>query len=343
MSNDFMGNDFMGNDLGYTINPEYDMNTHIEQGVQFNKNIIKVNEHPLLEASSSPEWGSIVEAFNDENSINRQKRITLSPMREKEANFNNRVSQYARNRNEYNSTGMKLVLPDEARIARERLLDEEKNTIIASAKDINSDMKQLREANKMKKIREINEMKQLRKINRMKEIQELKKMKQLQEENELRKIREENEIKRLRGINEMKKIREITEMRIIREEKEMIKLREVNERIKQLRLINNDLTNAITNNQMKIKSDITELNQYHADAANFKNKIDSNSLAGAVEVTELNMTSMYYHYLVYFILSITLIAFTFNIIVNPDANVMSALFIVVALVVVYLISRYYLI
>jgi len=51
------------------------------------------------------------------------------------------------------------------------------------------------------------------------------------------------------------------------------------------------------------------------------------------------MNSMYYHYFVYFIITVTLLSFTFNIMVNPNANVMNAMFVVGALLLVFFISR----
>jgi hypothetical protein len=234
---------FMGNNLGYTINPDYDMNTHIEQGVQFNKKSNIINEHQLLEVSSSPMLGSIVEAFNDEYSVNQHNQIRFSPMSEDQTNFNNIVSQYARDQYEYTYMGLNSTPSEAARMEMERSLNDQKNTILAAANGINNNMK--------------------------------------------------------------------------------------------------DLRWAVTNNQNKITNNISELNQYHSLATDIKNNFDSTSVSGQIETTELNMNSMYYHYLVYFILSITLIAFTFNIIVNPDANVMNAVVVLVALVIVYLISRYY--
>jgi hypothetical protein len=51
------------------------------------------------------------------------------------------------------------------------------------------------------------------------------------------------------------------------------------------------------------------------------------------------MTSNYYFYLVYFIVAITLLSFIFNIMVNPTADAMNALFVVGGIVLVFLISK----
>jgi len=70
---------------------------------------------------------------------------------------------------------------------------------------------------------------------------------------------------------------------------------------------------------------------------NFENK--QHTINGVIETSTLKMTSMYFHYIVYFIIAVTLLAFTFNTIVNPDANVMNAIFVMGALLLVFFISR----
>ena len=67
--------------------------------------------------------------------------------------------------------------------------------------------------------------------------------------------------------------------------------------------------------------------------------IDETTTHAKLETTNLSMTSNYYFYLVYFIVAITLLSFTFNIMVNPNADVMNALFVVGGIVVIFLISK----
>lgn len=67
--------------------------------------------------------------------------------------------------------------------------------------------------------------------------------------------------------------------------------------------------------------------------------LDEDTVRGKLETTKLRMTSNYYYYLVYFIISITLLSFTFNVLVNPNADVMNALFVVGGIVVIFLISK----
>jgi hypothetical protein len=252
IGNNFIGNNSMGNNLGisYIENTDYDMNTHIEQGVEFKKKNNNVNEHPLLESSFSSERGSIIQAFNSEDSINLQETFTSTAMSDEQTNFHNMVSQYARDYNDYTQTLLNSPSSDSDRMAIERSLRDQRDTIIAYANQIKNNLGNL-----------------------------------------------ENTYA--------------------------------------------DITDAITHNQENISTKLADLTEYNSINADIQNKYDTNTLTGKIETASLNMTSMYYHYLVYFILTLTLITFTFNIIVNPDANPMSAVFVLVALVVVYLTARYY--
>lgn len=67
--------------------------------------------------------------------------------------------------------------------------------------------------------------------------------------------------------------------------------------------------------------------------------IDQTTTHAKLETTKLRMTSNYYFYLVYFIIAVTLLSFTFNIMVNPNADVMNALFVVGGIVIIFLISK----
>jgi len=71
----------------------------------------------------------------------------------------------------------------------------------------------------------------------------------------------------------------------------------------------------------------------------FEDKLKRETIRGKIENSALRMNSMYYHYFVYFIITVTLLSFTFNIMVNPNANVMNAMFVVGALLLVFFISR----
>jgi hypothetical protein len=93
-------------------------------------------------------------------------------------------------------------------------------------------------------------------------------------------------------------------------------------------------------NSRLINSKLIQLAQEKNKTYAMNENYDENTVSGAIETTSLNMNSMYYHYIVYFIVAITLISFTFNIMINPEANVMNAVFVVGALVLVFLIARH---
>jgi hypothetical protein len=90
------------------------------------------------------------------------------------------------------------------------------------------------------------------------------------------------------------------------------------------------------NNQKKIINYINELKKTNI---NKNHKYDDTTVKGKIETTQLNMTSMYYHYIVYFLICVTLISFTFNLIVNENADVMNAMIVVGGLLIIFLISR----
>lgn len=86
-----------------------------------------------------------------------------------------------------------------------------------------------------------------------------------------------------------------------------------------------------------LNESFTSIHKKHYNA-NANDNADA-TLSGKIETSNLMMTSQYYHYLVYFLLAVTLIAFTFNILLNPAANVMPAVVVVSALLFVFFISR----
>jgi hypothetical protein len=64
--------------------------------------------------------------------------------------------------------------------------------------------------------------------------------------------------------------------------------------------------------------------------------MDTISLAGQLETTTLNVYSNYYHYLVYLLVAVTLIAFIFYLLLNPEANVVNIMYVVSGLVLVFI-------
>lgn len=236
----------------FNENVGYELNQHIEQGIQLKKygrKYYNENQHTLLADSSSPEWGSIVEAFDGDDSIQKKKSVE-GMTTQSNTEFNNLVSDYATAHKTYASTMIGRKPPTDAiRIAMESSLADQRNTIIANSNQFQA------------------------------------------------------------SINSNS---------------------------------GENLMTSLANNQDKLNGYLTEIEQQQiADAITNKNKYDDISIAGAIETTSLNMNSMYYHYLVYFFISITLIAFTFNMIVNPNADVMKAIIVLGALILVYIITRHY--
>jgi hypothetical protein len=244
MFDTFLGKNFMGanvmgaNFMGTNTNLGTNMDKHMEQGVEFNsysKAYTKDNEHKLLEVSSAPQWGSIVEAFNDPNSINLQSAsMQASPVSAHKTSFDSAVSNYARSYNTYTSTMLKKSPTDADRTSLESSLSGQHMSIIAAASRLSAD----------------------------------------------------------------------------------------------------------------ISSDGSSLGDGNISIPPppplpTRNNYDSNTIEGITETSTLNMESMYYHYFVYFAICVTLIAFTFNIMVNPNANVSNAIYVVCALLAVYFIARQY--
>lgn len=235
------------------VESDYDINKHIEQGVQFKdfgKNFYSANEYKFLQESTAPEWQSIVDTCNGENSTKKRGIIEGLTGTVEQANFNTLVSQYARDYNTYTSTLLKNPPTDASRRAAEAALFTQKTNIVSAATHLNTNLQQI-----------------------------------------------------------------------------ILKSPDLN---RALYLTNTGLSNNL--------SDLVD-KKYQLDEQ--IDKYDDDSVNGALESTELNMTSMHYHVFVYLIIVVTLIAFIFNLMVNPNANVLNAIFVVGALLMVYIISKYF--
>jgi hypothetical protein len=101
------------------------------------------------------------------------------------------------------------------------------------------------------------------------------------------------------------------------------------------------LLNAFHGTEQNMRFNLNELDKSKKKIKEISDKYDLESINGAMETTELNMTSMYYHVFVYMAIVITLIAFIFNLMVNPNANVLNAIYVLVALSMVYIVSKYF--
>ena len=242
----------MDNNLGIynsQVNPEYDINAHIQQGIQFKKfgnDFYNGNRPSFLQESSAPEWGSIVDACNGDNSICKKGLLEGMTMDENQIQFNNLVAQYATAYNTYTSTILKNLPSDDAtRLEAEADLSAQQTNIIASANELKNHVQQ-----------------------------------------------------------------------------------------------NIDVRNLLMNNydlaQTQFINNVDDMISYNMNEDKKKDDITINA---AMENTALNMNSMYYHVVVYLFVAATLIGFIFYMMVNPNANVMNAIYVLGALFVVYFISR----
>jgi hypothetical protein len=252
-------------------NEHMELNKHIEQGVQFKdygKKYTRENEHKLLEASSSPQWGSIVETLTAMDSTQQPAPASTSQLSAQQESLNKLISEYSTLYKTYTSTMINKPSTDADRIKMEAELAAKQKALVEDRLKLKAELEARNNA-----------------------------------------------------------------------------LLEASTKISQ-DIASNSSTSAELNtmlaaNQDKLGGDLLKLAQQQKNLALASGKYDQNSIAGAIETTTLKMTSMYYHYLVYFLISLTLIGFTFNILVNPNANVTSAVIVVSTIVVIYIIARHY--
>ena len=115
----------------------------------------------------------------------------------------------------------------------------------------------------------------------------------------------------------------------------------INKDVKNSNVTRGKLLNSYHDNQKGMIHNLRELNKQKQMVKELENKYDVDSINGAIENTTLNMNSMYYHVFVYLIIAVTLLAFIFNLMVNPAANVLNVIYVLGALFTVYIISKYY--
>jgi hypothetical protein len=106
----------------------------------------------------------------------------------------------------------------------------------------------------------------------------------------------------------------------------------------------NQMDNTLSESNQDTKSilvqRIKELKEHQDKLNGFNKNHDSDSIDGKLETSALSMNSIYYHYIVYFFIGLTLIGFIFYISMNPNADIMKAVFLLIALSAVYIISRW---
>ena len=98
-----------------------------------------------------------------------------------------------------------------------------------------------------------------------------------------------------------------------------------------------NLSDMYNDAQIEMQLKANDINNYRDNQKEY----DNVSVDGALEYTALQMNSNYYHVFVYLLVAATLIGFIFNLMMNPEANVLKAIYVLGALFVVYFISRYY--
>jgi hypothetical protein len=237
------------------VNSDYDINKHIEQGVQFKqygRKIYPANEHNFLQESSSSKWGSVVDAYNGDNSVIKRGLIEGMTMTEDQIQFNNLVSQYVTDYKTYTSNFLQKPANDASRKAAEEALLIQKNNIITAANELNDTMQENRDYQV-------------------------------------------------------------------------------------------ELDDLLYDNQRDIDEVVDKIDEYKNSEGDWKIKHDGITLDGKMEASALRMNSMYYHVFVYLTIAAALVAFTFYFMVNPEANTLNAIYVVVALLGIYFISRYYVI
>ena len=104
---------------------------------------------------------------------------------------------------------------------------------------------------------------------------------------------------------------------------------------------NTTMTNNINSNIAELNETLNQLNQIQSPLDQMSRQtMNANTINGKIETTSLNMTSTFYYYIVYFFVCVTIIAMTFNLLLNPDADVMKSVYVVGGILAIYFISKY---
>ena len=99
---------------------------------------------------------------------------------------------------------------------------------------------------------------------------------------------------------------------------------------------------AINNKFIEIKTKMDEISkQYNPNnLSEVDQKKLQDTLNGQIETGILKMNSVYYFYIVYFLVAVTIIGMTFNLMVNPNADVMKSVYVVGGILAIYTIAKY---
>jgi hypothetical protein len=377
------------------VDSEYDINKDIEQGAQFKQfgqNMYSANEHTFLQESSAPEWGSIADAYNGDNSTKKRGIVEGMTMSQNQINFNNMVSQYARDYKTYVSTY--LNKPQEYLKVRYVKVTANNNgdclqisQIVVNAfvngSVINVAPRGTATASPSWENQTLSRtpIDGTQAARPYPEIYHSVCSQGTFWELDLGQDYPVTEIvyynrgdccqSRAVGMNLQLKANDGTVHQPItltadlkqvfnpsgtsydrlRKAAEDALLIQKNNILAVAEQINNDvqlnnatraeLMNAFNGTQRDIHIKLRDLAAQKNGLHELNNKYDDTTVHGAMETSALNMNSMYYHVFVYLAIAVTLLAFVFNLMVNPNASVLNATFVLGGLFAVYIISKYF--
>jgi hypothetical protein len=379
------------------VESDYDINKHIEQGIQFKQfkqDSYSEIEYKFLQESTAPDWGSIVDTCNDENSTKKKGIIEGLTMSQNQVNFNNMVSQYSRDYKTYVSTYLnRPQTPLNVRYVKVTANNNgdclqisqivvnaivngavinvaPRGTVTASPTWQNGTKPQkaidgITEARPYPNIYHsvcsqgtfweldlgqdylVNEVIyynrgdccQTRAIGM--KIQLTANNGTVHQPITLTAVLKQTFNPSMNGTlyGESRKASE--DALLIQKNNILAAANQINSDVQLSNATRAELMNAFNGTQRDMRFNLNSLNEHKKKLNEMTGKYDLESINGAMETTELNMNSMYYHAFVYMLIALTLFAYIFNLMVNPNASVLNAIFVLGALFMVYIISRYF--
>ena len=323
------------------VNSDYDINKHIQQGAEFKeygKKINTANEHIFLQESSSSTWGSIVDAYNGENSVTKRGLIEGMTMSENQIEFNNMVSQYSTDYKmyianflskpqdpKYTDLGCWKDTGDRALTGPPKEYGYKPDTCQAYAKARGSSTFALQDGGWCVTNNPGDNYKKHG------------------EATGPCPVGGGPSINHVYGVNDTYEAsRKEAEAALLIQKNNILAMAEqLNIDINLSSINKANLLNVSDDYKVELNNRIDEINDYKKNRGEDERKHDGVSLDGTMEVSALRMNSMYYHVFVYLTVAVALVSFTFYYMVNPEANTLNAIYVLVALFGVYFISRYY--
>ena len=376
---------------------DYDINIHIQQGLefkQFGQDYYSANEYKFLEESTAPEWGSIVDTCNGENSTKKRNIIEGLTMSQNQVNFNNMVSQYATNYKTYISTYLNrpqkplnvryvrvtanasgdclqisqivvnaIVNGTSVNVAPSGTVTAsptwQNETLPEKAIDGTEDARtypdiyhsvcsegtfwelDLGQDYPVTEVVYYNRKDCCQnRANGMK-IQLKANDGTLHEPMTLTGALKQIFNPYINGTSYGESRKAAEDALLIQKNNILAAANRINNDVKLSNATRAKLMNAFNDTQQDMRFTLNELDKSKKNISEMSQNYDIESINGAMETTELNMTSMYYHVFVYMLIAVTLFAYIFNLMVNPNASVLNAMIVLGALTMVYIISRYF--